>query len=225
MERRRLLKKHPAAILFDLDGTLIHSAPDLRAAANHICHQRGIEPFDLEAILSFIGNGVPVLVKRIFDARNIVLSDDDYQKAIADYLDYYDQHSTDLTAPYEGVTGALDWIKGEGVLMGVVTNKPEAPAIAILKTLKLEQYFETVVGGDTTSAKKPDPAPYQAACEKLGIALSQSIYVGDSETDARTAEAANVPFVLFTQGYRNLSVEDIAPWQKFDHFDQFPDVL
>ena len=109
--------------------------------------------------------------------------------------------------------------------MGVVTNKPEAPAIAILKTLKLEQYFETVVGGDTTSAKKPDPAPYQAACEKLAIAPSQSIYVGDSETDARTAEAANVPFVLFTQGYRNLSVEDIAPWQKFDHFDQFPDVL
>jgi phosphoglycolate phosphatase len=225
MERRCLLRKLPAAILFDLDGTLIHSAPDLRAAANHICHQRGIEPFDLEAIISFIGNGVPMLVKRIFDARNIVLSDEDYQKAITDYLDYYDQHSTDLTAPYDGVTGALDWIKSEGVLMAVVTNKPEAPAIAILKILKLDQYFEIVVGGDTTPAKKPDPAPYQAACKSLAIAPSQSIYVGDSETDARTAEAANVPFVLYTQGYRNLSVEDIEPWQKFDHFDQLRELF
>ena len=215
------MKNLPEAILFDLDGTLIHSAPDLCAAANHICRQHGIEPFDLETIISFIGNGVPVLVKRLFDARKIALSDNEHQQAVADYLDYYDQHSTDLTAPYGGVTGALDWIKGEGVLMGVVTNKPEAPAIAILKTLNLDQYFDTVVGGDTTPAKKPDPAPYLAACKKLAIAPSQSIYVGDSETDARTAKAANVPFVLFTQGYRNLSIEDIGPWQKFDHFDQF----
>ncbi len=219
------MKKLPAAILFDLDGTLIHSAPDLRAAANHICHQRGIEPFDLEVIISFIGNGVPMLVKRIFDARNIVLSDNDHQQAVADYLEYYDQHSTDLTTPYDGVTAALDWIKGQGVLMGIVTNKPEAPAIAISKTLKLDQYFEIVVGGDTTSARKPDPTPYMTACEKLAIAPSQSIYIGDSETDARTAKAAKVPFVLFTQGYRNLSVEEINPWQKFDHFDQLKSVL
>ena len=122
--------------------------------------------------------------------------------------------STDLTTPYEGVTAALDWIKGEGVLMGIVTNKPEAPAIAISKTLKLDQYFEIVVGGDTASARKPDPTPYMTACEKLAIAPSQSIYIGDSETDARTAKAANVPFVLYTQGYRNLSVEEISPLAK-----------
>ncbi|MCP4185606.1 MAG: phosphoglycolate phosphatase [Hyphomicrobiales bacterium] len=219
------MKKLSAAILFDLDGTLIHSAPDLRAAANHICHQRGIEPFDLETIISFIGNGVPMLVKRIFDARDIVLSDDDYQKAIGDYLDYYDQHSTDLTAPYDGVTGVLDWIKSTGVLMAVVTNKPEAPAVAILKTLRLDQYFEVVVGGDTTPTRKPDPAPYLTACQRLGIAPSRTIYIGDSETDARTAEAANVPFVLFTKGYRNLPIKDIAHMQKFDHFDHLQDVL
>ena len=215
------MSKLPEAILFDLDGTLIHSAPDLRAAANHVCRQRGIEPFDLETIISFIGNGVPVLVKRIFDTRNIELSEQDYQQAIVDYLDYYDHHSTDLTAPYDGVIVALDWLKSRGVLMGVVTNKPEEPARTILRALQLNQYFKVVVGGDSTPAKKPDPRPYRAACEKMGVEPSQSIYVGDSETDARTAQVANVPFILYTQGYRNLSVDEIGPWRRFDHFDQF----
>ena len=219
------MTKYPAAVLFDLDGTLIHSAPDLHAAANHVCRQRDIETFDLDTIISFIGHGVPVLVKRLFDARNIVLSNADHQRAIADYLEYYDQHSTDLTAPYEGVTTALDRLRDDGVPMAVVTNKPEAPAIAILKSLKLDHYFQTVVGGDTTAAKKPDPAPYLAACKRLAIAPSQTVYVGDSETDAATAKAANVPFMLFTQGYRNLTVEAIAPCKKFDHFDWFVNML
>ncbi|MCP4073587.1 MAG: phosphoglycolate phosphatase [Hyphomicrobiales bacterium] len=219
------MKNVPDAILFDLDGTLIHSAPDLHAAANFVCQKRGLEIFDLETIISFVGNGVPVLVKRIFDARDISLADADIQNAITDYLDYYDQHSTDLTRPYEGVVDALDQIKGEGMLMAVVTNKPEAPARAILEALKLDNFFSTVVGGDTTGSKKPDPAPYFTACNNLGVDPSSTIYVGDSETDGKTADAANVPFILYSGGYRNLSIEEINHWRVIDSFSQLPSTV
>ena len=104
--------------------------------------------------------------------------------------------------------------------MAVVTNKPEAPARAILEALKLDHYFDAVVGGDTTSVKKPDPDPYFLACKNLGVEPSNSIYVGDSETDGKTAEAANIPFGLFTGGYRNLPIEEITHWRAIDGFSQ-----
>jgi len=213
------------AVLFDLDGTLIHSAPDLQMAANWVCKSRGWEEFDLQTITSFIGNGVPVLVKRIFIARGASLEGSDYQTAVMEYLAYYDNHATDLTRPYEGIVEALEWLKNKAVPLGMVTNKPEAPAVAILKELKLDHYFSTVVGGDTTPAKKPDLAPHLAACKELGLAASDTIYVGDSETDGKTAIGVNVPFVLFTGGYRNSSIEDIPHWQTVDNFGDLIDVL
>jgi len=213
------------AVLFDLDGTLVHSAPDLHQAANSICKTRGWEEFDLKTITSFIGNGVPVLVKRIFEARGASIEEADYQTAVMDYLAYYDDHATDLTRPYDGIIEALDWLKGKGVPLGMVTNKPKAPAVTILKELKLDSYFSTVIGGDTTPAKKPDPAPYLAACEELGVKPSETIYVGDSETDGKTAIGVNVPFVLFTGGYRNSTIEEIPHWQTVDNFGDLIDVL
>lgn len=206
------------AILFDLDGTLTHSAPDLQKAANIVCMTRGWEHFDLDTIITFVGNGVPKLVERVFKARGASIEEADYQTAVMDFLAYYDKHTTDLTKPYDGVVEALETLQTMGVPMGVVTNKPEAPAKKILEELGLAQYFTVVVGGDTTSTKKPDPAPYLAACSSLGVDAADTIYVGDSEHDGETASGLNVPFVLCTGGYRNTAVEEITHWQAVDSF-------
>jgi phosphoglycolate phosphatase len=225
VERKRVLIASPKAVLFDLDGTLVHSAPDLQAAANVVCNTRGWEPFDLKTITSFVGNGVPVLVERIFRARGASVKEADYQTAVMDYLEYYNNHSAVFTKPYEGVVKALDWLKGKGVSMAVVTNKPEIATITVLQALELDRYFAAVIGGDTTAQLKPDTAPYLAACTKLGIEPGKTIYIGDSETDGKTAAAVNVPFVLFTGGYRNSRVDEIPNWRVIDKFSQLSAVL
>ncbi len=213
------------AIIFDLDGTLTHSAPDLHQAANVICKARGWEPFDLETIISFVGNGIPKLVARVFAARNASIEEADYQTAVMDFLAFYDRHTTDLTKPYEGVVDALELLKSKGLPMAVVTNKPEAPAKKILKELNLDQYFSVVIGGDTTAEKKPNPTPYLAACKALGVAAQETVFVGDSEHDAETVSAIDVPFILCTGGYRNASVEEISPWRAIDSFSQLDKAL
>ena len=214
------MKKTPRAILFDLDGTLIHSAPDLHAAANAICIMRGWRTFDLETITSFIGNGIPVLVKRIFEARGASAQEADYQTGVMDFLEYYNNNSTKFTRPYDGVIEMLDALHAQGIAMGIVTNKPREPAVAILKALGLDDYFATVIGGDSTPAKKPDTAPYLAACTHLGVNATDTVYVGDSETDAKTAVAVDVPFILFTGGYRSSSLQDMPHTSTIDEFSQ-----
>ena len=219
------MRKSPKAVLFDLDGTLIHSAPDLHAAANVICNMRGWPEFELETIISYIGNGIPTLVKRIFDERGASTKEADYQTAVMDYLAYYNANSTRLTKPYAGVVGALDELKALKIPMAVVTNKPEAPAKTILQQLNLDRYFKAIIGGDSTLSKKPDVAPYLAACNMLDVDLADTIYVGDSETDGKTALTANVPFILFTGGYRNSSIEEIPHRHTIDHFQQLTGIL
>ncbi len=213
------------AILFDLDGTLTHSAPDLQSAANVIARARGWQEFDLDTIVSFVGNGIPKLVERVFKARGASIEEADYQTAVMDFLAYYDSHTTDLTKPYEGVVDALNALKQENVRMGVVTNKPEKPARKILEELGLDQFFSTIVGGDTTHAKKPDPAPYLAACKALGVEATDTIYVGDSEHDGETAQGLGVPFILCTNGYRNTPVEDITHQHAIPGFSDLVKVL
>ena len=220
MERRRRVNITAKAILFDLDGTLTHSAPDLQSAANVISRARGWQEFDLDTIMSFVGNGIPKLVERIFDARGASIEEADYQTAVMDFLAYYDKHTTDLTKLYNGVSLALDDLAAQGMPMGVVTNKPEEPAKKILQEMGIAHHFATVIGGDTTPATKPDPAPYLAACKALGVEAGETIYVGDSEHDGETAEGLDVLFVLCTGGYRKKPVEDILHWQAIDTFSE-----
>lgn len=213
------------AILFDLDGTLTHSAPDLQSAANAVCRARGWEEFDLDTIITFVGNGIPKLVERVFKARDASIEEADYQVAVMDFLAFYDQHTTDLTKPYDGVVDALRALKAQNIPLGVVTNKPRSPAKKILEELGLDGFFSVVIGGDTTHAKKPDPAPYLAACKSLGLDASDTIYVGDSEHDGETAAGLNVPFILCTGGYRNTPVEEIIHWRAIDSFSDLEKAL
>lgn len=190
-------------VIFDLDGTLIDSAPDLHAAANKMLSAMGFAPLSLETIVSFIGNGVPKLVERCLAVYNQPTS----PEAVATYLRFYDADPFTLTRPYAGVEDCLAALKAKGCKMAVCTNKPETPARVILDGLGLTPYFDFIAGGDTYPTMKPDPAPLHGCAAALG---GEAIYVGDSETDEKTATSAGMTFALFDGGYRKTATSDMA---------------
>lgn len=208
-------------IVFDLDGTLIDSAPDLRAAVNRMLAGEGIAPIDLATITSFIGNGLPKLVERSLDAREI--SQSQFPRLYDEVRDFYNEAPADLTRPYPGLIAVLDALKAAGHRLGVCTNKPEEPARLVLNLLRLEDYFDVVVGGDALEQKKPDPAPLNHAFAALGDGAR--LYVGDSEVDAETAQRAGVTFALFTEGYRKSPVEALPHAHRFADFAALPGIV
>ena len=209
-----------SAIVFDLDGTLIDSAPDIRAAANRMLVDKGLEPLDLPTIVSFIGNGLPKLVERVIGARGLDMAEHGALTEVV--LGYYNAASSDLTVLYPGVEKSIYDLKSKGYKLGLCTNKPEAPTRAILEGFGLTEVFDAVVGGDTLEVKKPDPKPLLACFEALGA--TGGLYVGDSEVDAETAQRAKQPFALFTEGYRKSPVATIPHDQRFSDFSQLVEI-
>ncbi len=202
------------SVVFDLDGTLIHSAPDLQAAANKMLADEGLAPLEMATIESFIGNGVPKLVERCLRVYDRPLT----EAAVDRMREYYDADPYTLTEPYAGVVDCLKALKADGIKLSVCTNKPLAPALTILDGLELTQYFDVVVGGDTYSTHKPDPQPLLGCMDKMGAEMANTIYVGDSETDALTAKNADMTFALFSGGYRKTPVEELRHHFLFDDF-------
>ncbi|MGF1503182.1 MAG: phosphoglycolate phosphatase [Paracoccaceae bacterium] len=212
----------PAVIVFDLDGTLVDSAPDIHRAAVAMLEGLGRAPVSLEQTVSFVGNGVGKLVERCLGATGGVPADGT-GPALAAFRLAYDRAPAALTRPYPGVETALGTLAAAGHPLAVCTNKPEAPAREILAALGLAPRFRAVIGGDTTGVLKPDPAPLLAAIRAAG--QGPALFVGDSETDAATAEAAAVPFALFTRGYRKSPVAAIRADAAFDDFARLPGLL
>jgi phosphoglycolate phosphatase len=208
-------------LIFDLDGTLIDSAPDLHAAASRMLATEGLPELPPETIRSFIGNGIPVLVNRIIAATD--LNPDDRDRLVAAFLADYENHATDLTVPYPNVRDSLTALKQAGHGLAVCTNKPEAPARAILQDLGLAHFFDDLVGGDSLSSRKPDPEGLNVLRDRLGG--GPVIYIGDSEVDAETARNAGVPFALFTEGYRKRPVSELPHAVGFQDFRQLPDLV
>ena len=208
------------AVIFDLDGTLIDSAPDLRAAANAMLADLGAAPLGLAEVRGFIGNGVPKLVERCLGARG--LGAEVYGQGLAAFTAHYDANPAALTVLYPGARAALEQL-AESHVLGLCTNKPEAPARKLLAHFGLDHLFGAVVGGDSLAVRKPDPAPLRATMRALGA--STAIYVGDSEVDAETAQATRVPFALFTEGYRKTPPVRIPHWRAFSHHDDLPRLI
>ena len=192
-----------ARIVFDLDGTLIDSAPDIQNIANASLSKIDVAPISLEETHSFIGEGIQNFVERMRKSRDV---SDKYQKLLLDEMTARYETAVRLTVMYPGVLEALATL-AQSHKLGICTNKLYRPSIAILNHLKIEHYFQTVWGGDNSLARKPNPAPLKAAFDDLGSGFC--IYVGDSEIDAETAQRAKVPFVLFTEGYRKNPIEQI----------------
>lgn len=208
--------------VFDLDGTLIDSAPDILAAGNAVLASEGLAPITAAQSRSFIGNGARVYVQRLEHAA--AGGNDPARTARMQALflrEYEVAHA--LTRPYPGVEPALQALRQAGWRLGLCTNKPLGPARAVLAHFGWSDLFETVIGGDSLPVIKPDPAPLHAALAVLGA--GPAVFVGDSEVDAATASAAAIPFALFTEGYRRSPPEAIAHSRAFDDFAVLPDLL
>lgn len=204
-------------VVFDLDGTLVDSAPDIQASVNAMLAEEGRNALDLQTVTSFVGNGLPTLVQRVMS--HVGIPDTDFSRLSARVLDIYNTSASERTALYPGVRVVLNTLKANGTRMAVCTNKPAAPAKHVLVGLDLERYFDVLVGGDTFDVRKPDPMPLLAS---MGETLkSEVLYVGDSEVDAETAQNAGVTFALFTEGYRKSPVSEITHDLAFAHWAEF----
>ena len=208
------------SIVFDLDGTLIDSAPDIRGIANSLLVDEGKKPISLEETRAFIGDGAAVFVSRMRAARGI--EDAAQDRLLAGFVSAYETAVT-LTYPYPGVPQVLSDLRTAGARLGVCTNKPIRPTRAVLAHLGLEGLFGAVLGGDSLSVRKPDPGPLLAAFDALGD--GPRIYVGDSDVDAETARRADVPFLLFTEGYRKSAVADLPHAASFNDFTDLPGLI
>jgi phosphoglycolate phosphatase len=208
-------------IIFDLDGTLIDSAPDIHACANSALDQHDLKLLTLDQVRSFIGGGVTLLWTRIIAALDI---DPTLQPVLMRHFMVGYDTATGLTTLFPGVIKALTDLSAIGHPLGICTNKPMQPTKSALLHFGLNDFISTIVGGDTLPQMKPDPAPLRFALQKMGITGEQpkALFVGDSEFDANCAAAVPVPFLIFSGGYRNTPITEMPHLHSFDHFDQLP---
>jgi phosphoglycolate phosphatase len=211
------------AIIFDLDGTLIDSAPDIHAAVARALADEGKPPLSPAQVSSFVGNGVPVLIDRVMAALGEASDPARHTVLMARFMRHYTAASSDLTTVYPGVHAALSALQAAGHPMGLCTNKPEAAARDILRAFGLDGYFQAVIGGDSLPERKPHSAPLLATMRALGA--QAALFVGDSEVDAQTAVAAAVPLILFTEGYRKSPIADLPHQVAFNDFAALPGIV
>lgn len=204
----------PDAIIFDLDGTLVHSAPDLHAAVNVALVALGRSSLDLATATYFVGHGVERLVERALTATG-GFDVDLYEKALGLFLESYERNMTTLTRPYPGVVKRLSSLKAEGIPLGICTNKPTEPAQKICDDLGLTQFFTVIAGSEPNVPKKPSAVPLHYCIARLGARAERSLYVGDSRVDFETARNAGVPFQLFSEGYLNGETLDLEAAARF----------
>lgn len=214
---------HPArALIFDLDGTLIDSAPAIHAVSNAVLAGQGFPALELDEVRSFVGRGVPHLVRCLLQRHG---QDPDGPLFATVHDDLILRYETEVEGNtlYPGVLAALHRLAAMGCPMAVATNKPLRPALAALRHVGLDHFFGVVLGGDSLPTRKPDPAMVTEAARQMG--RTDVLYIGDSEVDAETALNAGLPFVLFTGGYRKVPISELHHAAAFDDFRQLPDIV
>lgn len=211
-----------SAIIFDLDGTLIDSAPDIHAAMAEVFKRRGIDPVPFQQVRSFIGNGVSKLVARCIRAAGLDESDALHAEIAAEFHARY-AAAVHLTTLYPHVADTLQTLHKDGFRLGLCTNKPEAATHAVLKHFGIDHLFDAMSFGDGPYPAKPDPAPVRHIVDQLPA--RRFLYVGDSETDAETAKNAKLPMAIFTRGYRKTPVEQLYHDAHFDDFAQLRGIV
>jgi phosphoglycolate phosphatase len=194
----------PRLAMFDLDGTLLDSVPDLAAAVDRMLMLLGREPAGIERVRDWVGNGSKVLVRRALagQLQHEGVADELADEALALFMRAY-AGGHELTTVYPGVRECLDWLAAREVPLAIITNKPAQFIEPLLEEKRLGGYFRWLVGGDTLPQQKPDPAALFWVMEKAGVAPAQALFVGDSRNDVRAARAAGVPCVALTYGYNH----------------------
>jgi len=194
-------------ILFDLDGTIINTAPDLMNAHNHVMRKFGHPVKELGEIKNLAGKGAWMMMQRSFKKE---VTDEKIKKEMTnEFIDFYSKNIANDSKPINGIFEFLDWAKTKKISMAICTNKQERLAVDLLKKLKLFDYFEYVAGSDTFNFNKPDPRHLTDVVEIIGGDLKKTIMVGDSEVDEMAATNAKLPFVLVADGYTEKSADQI----------------
>ncbi|KPZ00671.1 Phosphoglycolate phosphatase [Pseudomonas syringae pv. aptata] len=196
--------KLPKLIMFDLDGTLVDSVPDLAVAVDTMLAELGRPIAGLESVRAWVGNGAPVLVRRALanDLDHSGVDDALAEQGLEIFMRAYAQKH-EFTVVYPGVRETLKWLQKMGVEMALITNKPERFVAPLLDEMKLGRFFRWIIGGDTMAQKKPDPAALFFVMKMAGAPASQSLFVGDSRTDVQAAKAAGVACVALSYGYNH----------------------
>jgi len=209
-----------AAILFDLDGTLIDTAPDLAAAMNHALVCAGLNEIPPAEVSHLVGYGARRMLERGFAiAAHKPAPPDVMETALDNFLGYYEANIAIHSRPYEGVVDLIGGLRADGAAIAVCTNKREALSRQLIETLAMTGLFDTIVGADTAAAPKPDAAPVRLCMERTGA--GRAVFIGDSITDIRAAQAAQIPCLIATFGYGPL--DDEAD-QKIITFDSYGEV-
>ena len=189
------------AVVFDLDGTLVDTAPDLMAATNHVLSLLKRRPITMTEVRSFVGRGARILIERGVAATGDAIDEASLTYYHAEFLRHYESHTADRSEIFPGAVALLTRLADSGIKAGVCTNKPEGLSRQLLDALDLSRLVGAIIGPDTIGIGKPDAAPYLETVKRLGVPAKNSILVGDSETDILTARAAQVPVIAVTFGY------------------------
>ncbi len=208
-------------IVFDLDGTLVDTAPDLLESLNHCLTVSGLKPADRSALRRYVGQGGRTMIERAFAAQQRQIDDARLDSLVEVFREHYSDHMPGESAFFPGVLNALDRFQAQGYTLAVCTNKYENLAKKLLSSMGEASRFASICGADTFSWRKPDPRHLTETIALTGSNRDRAIMVGDSRTDIDTAKAAGIPVVAVDFGYTDLPVQHYEPSRVISHFDEF----
>jgi phosphoglycolate phosphatase len=213
------------AVVFDLDGTLVDTAPDLHAHLNEMLADLGRPGFALADVRPMIGDGARMLLRRGLDASGGIPAGVDIEALFDEFLRRYTARPLRFGATFDGVEAALEALARTGTRLGVCTNKPQAPADRLLAALDLARHFPVVIGGDSLAVRKPDPGHLQAVLDRLRATPDRAVLVGDSANDVQAAAAIGMPCVLVSFGYTPTPARELGAAQVIDHMSELAAAL
>jgi phosphoglycolate phosphatase len=215
----------PRIIVFDLDGTLVETAPDLISALNYVLDREGLAPVPLHAARNMIGAGARKLIERGLEVEGRAMSVEDINRLTSDFIDYYADHIADASRPFDGLEGALDDLERQGYRFAVCTNKLEWLSKRLLDQLGLSARFAAICGADTFGVSKPDPAILRETVARAGGQISTAIMVGDAGPDVGVARRAGIPVIGVEFGYTDVPMAELKPDRLIAHMGDLPEAV
>ncbi len=210
----------PQALIFDLDGTLIDSVPDMSVAINRLLTALGRRTLEAEELRTMIGDGATELVRRAFAATGAALAATDERATVDRYIDLYAEHPAARSAFYPGVPETLEALAAAGRRLALCTNKPERVMRPLLESLGLARRFEVILGAGVLAARKPDSAPVRWVLDRLAVPAASALMVGDSRNDVLSAHAAGVKVVAVSYGYTKVPARELGADAVIDRFEE-----
>ena len=212
----------PRIIVFDLDGTLVDTAPDLIAALNFVLMREGLPPVPLKSARNMIGAGARKLIERGLELDGRTMTTDDVSRLTGDFVDYYAAHIADASRPFEGLEAALDDLEARGFRFAVCTNKLEWLSKLLLEKLDLTRRFAAICGADTFGVSKPDPTILRQTVAHAGGHMREAIMVGDAGPDVGVARRAGIPVIGVEFGYTDVPIAELKPDRLIGHMRELP---